>query len=49
MGQGRDNARQHLKDNPELMEEIENLIREKLMANPDAVPVQVADSDSTGD
>jgi len=49
MGQGRDNARQHLKDNPELMEEIENLIREKLMANPDAIPVQVADSDSTGD
>jgi len=49
VGQGRDNARQYLKENPQLLEEIENLIREKLMANPEAVPVQVGDADSSSD
>ena len=46
VGQGRDNARQYLKENPQLLDEIENLIREKLMANPDAVPLVAAESSS---
>ncbi len=49
VGQGRDNARQYLKENPQLLDEIENLIREKLMANPDALPVQVGDADAASD
>lgn len=36
LGQGRDNARQFLKDNPELMKEIEKKVREKSRNNQDS-------------
>jgi recombination protein RecA len=39
IGQGRDTVKSLLLDNPEMMEEIENLIREKVKGNPAAIPV----------
>ncbi len=36
VGQGRDAARMYLKENPRLLEEIENKVRDKIQ-NPDAV------------
>jgi recombination protein RecA len=33
IGQGRENVKQYLKDNPEICDEIETKIREKLLAN----------------
>jgi recombination protein RecA len=41
IGQGRDNVKQLLLDNPEMMNEIENKIREQLATNPAAAPVPV--------
>ena len=35
IGQGRENVKQYLKDNPELMDELENRIREKYVAKKD--------------
>ena len=35
IGQGKENAKQFLKDNPEIYEEIENMIKEKLSNNSD--------------
>jgi len=35
IGQGRDNVRQFLKDNPEMADEIEKKIRAKLMPKPE--------------
>jgi len=41
IGQGKDNAREYLRDNPELAAEIEALIREKVgVNNPAAAPVE---------
>ena len=37
IGQGRDNVRQFLKDNPEMADEIERKVREQLMPKPDKV------------
>jgi len=48
IGQGKDNVRQFLKDNPEMADEIERKVREKLMPKPEAAakedeaPEQVA-------
>ncbi|MFU8877273.1 MAG: DNA recombination/repair protein RecA, partial [Wenzhouxiangellaceae bacterium] len=36
IGQGKDNVRQFLKDNPEMADEIERKVREKLMPKPEA-------------
>src|SRR5690606_34776205 len=33
LGQGKDNAREHLRENPELAQEIEALVREKVGVN----------------
>ena len=41
IGQGRDNVKTLLLDNPELMAEIEGKIRAQLATNPDVVPVAV--------
>jgi recombination protein RecA len=35
IGQGKDNAREYLKDNPELSQKIETKVREKLMSDGD--------------
>lgn len=42
IGQGKDNARQFLKDHPEIAQEIENQIREKMLA----IPVKAAEPET---
>ena len=42
IGQGRDNAREFLRENPELSREIENKVRESL-----GIPLLAADADAT--
>ncbi|TCO75768.1 recombination protein RecA [Plasticicumulans lactativorans] len=42
IGQGKDNARTFLKDNPELARELEDKVRAKYLANPDALPTVAA-------
>jgi recombination protein RecA len=37
IGQGKDNARQFLKDNPAIFEELDTLLRQKLLATPEVV------------
>jgi recombination protein RecA len=44
IGQGRDKAKEWLKENPEIMEEVEKKIYEKISAGADVLP-----SDPTGD
>ncbi|MFN8437433.1 MAG: recombinase RecA [Cytophagales bacterium] len=39
IGQGRDSVKNILLDNPEMMDEIETLIREKIKGNPEVIPV----------
>ncbi|MBE5807357.1 MAG: recombinase RecA [Clostridiales bacterium] len=39
IGQGRDNARQYLKDHPELFDTLEKQLRSELLANPDEITV----------
>ena len=41
IGQGKENARTYLKDNPELTRELEEKIRAHFLARPDAVPITV--------
>src|SRR5512138_357349 len=50
LGQGRENAKQFLNENPALADEIERLIRAQAMAAPAAAPsaVDVADEDGDG-
>ena len=43
LGQGRDAVKQLLKDNPELMDEIEGKIKEKVMGAEHAIPVEKED------
>ncbi len=46
IGQGKDNARQYLKDNPQFAAEIEARVREKFLTSPAALPaVDVHDDD----
>jgi recombination protein RecA len=45
IGQGKDNARQFLKDNPEIAEEIESALREKLLPKKKHQEEQAADQD----
>src|SRR5262245_5188156 len=45
LGQGRENAKQFLNENPVLMEEIERLIRSQAMAGVAAVPTVAAEDD----
>jgi hypothetical protein len=50
IGQGRDNARKYLEDNPEVFDEIEKILREEFL-NGEAVPVDVEamnDTDEEG-
>jgi len=42
LGQGRENVKQFLKENPNLTDEIERAIRATAMSNPTAVPVSAA-------
>ena len=47
IGQGRDNARKYLEENPEIFEEIEQIIREEFLSG-EAVPVENAPADEEG-
>ena len=51
IGQGRENARQYLKDNPELTQTIEDRIRKELHLDPSAAPDEEKDDkkDSSGE
>ncbi|HCU04738.1 MAG: recombinase RecA [Gammaproteobacteria bacterium GWE2_42_36] len=44
IGQGKDNARQYLKDNPKIAQELEALIREKLLSTPVVIDSKAEDS-----
>jgi recombination protein RecA len=43
LGQGRDSVKSILLDNPELLDEIEKLIREKISVNPNVIPVDTTE------
>ncbi len=47
LGQGREKARQYLKDNPDFLEEVEKVIRESL--DPDDFATVISGSDSSAD
>ncbi|MFO1435120.1 MAG: recombinase RecA [Gammaproteobacteria bacterium] len=49
IGQGKDNARQYLKDNPERAREIEALIREQVGANAGGAITEDADAEEASD
>lgn len=46
IGQGKDNARNFLKEHPEMAQEIEKLIREKLLTNPPKVKASQEESET---
>lgn len=45
MGQGRDNARQYLKDNPDVMAMLDEAIRAKMLQDGSAIPLSLGDGD----
>jgi recombination protein RecA len=47
LGQGRENAKQFLRDNPDLADEIEGQLREKLGLPPSAEPAQKAETETS--
>ncbi len=46
LGQGRENAKQFLRDNPELVVEIDERIRQSTMVTPDDVPLGMGEGDN---
>ncbi len=46
IGQGRDNVRVYLKENPAVFAEIDSIVRAKLIGDPNAAPVDVDDGGS---
>ena len=50
LGQGKENARQYLKDNPGLTDDLERQLKEKLVMTPGKADLTVvADDDEPGD
>jgi recombination protein RecA len=50
LGQGRENVKEFLRENPALTDEIERLIKAQAISNPTAVPLAIAsDEDEEGD
>jgi len=49
IGQGKDNVRNHLKENPALMQELEQKVRAHYLTKPEDVPEATADADHTDD
>jgi recombination protein RecA len=49
LGQGRENVRTFLKDNPALADEIERLIKAQALSNPTALPAATPDADDDED
>jgi recombination protein RecA len=48
IGQGRENAKDYLRQNPDLMNEIESVIRQKAMSGEIALPLEIGGSDDSG-
>jgi recombination protein RecA len=48
IGQGRENAKDYLRQNPDLMGEIEVVIRQKAMSGEIALPLEIGGSDDAG-
>ena len=46
IGQGRDNAKKYLSDNPEIAKEIEDKIREKVMEDDSVIKTEISDDDA---
>ena len=49
IGQGRENAKDYLRSNPDLMGEIEGVIRQKSLSGEIALPLDMGDGDGGGD
>jgi recombination protein RecA len=49
LGQGRENVKAFLHENPSLADEIERLIRSQVLTNAVALPVTAGDEDEDGD
>jgi len=48
LGQGRENAKDYLRQNPDLMGEIEVVIRQKALSGEIALPLEIGGDDSDG-
>ncbi|HSA99820.1 MAG TPA: recombinase RecA [Anaerolineales bacterium] len=48
LGQGRENAKDYLRQNPDLMNEIEGVIRQKALSGEIALPLEIGGDDSDG-
>ncbi|HSJ86935.1 MAG TPA: hypothetical protein VK909_06970 [Anaerolineales bacterium] len=48
IGQGRENAKEYLRQNPDLMGEIETVIRQKALSGEIALPLDIGVSDDGG-
>jgi recombination protein RecA len=48
IGQGRENAKDYLRQNPDLMNEIESVIRQKAMSGEIALPLEIGGGDDSG-
>jgi recombination protein RecA len=46
IGQGRENAKDYLRQNPELMNEIDGIIRQKALSGEIALPLEIGVEDS---
>jgi recombination protein RecA len=48
IGQGRENAKEYLRNNPDLMNEIDGFIRQKALSGEIAIPLDIGSEDSAG-
>jgi recombination protein RecA len=48
IGQGRENAKDYLRQNPDLMAEIESVIRQKALSGEIALPLEIGGADDGG-
>jgi recombination protein RecA len=48
IGQGRENSKDYLRQNPDLMNEIEGIIRHKAMSGEIALPLEIGGADDSG-
>ena len=48
IGQGRENAKEYLRSNPDLMNEIDAVIRQKALSGEIALPLEIGGGDDSG-
>jgi recombination protein RecA len=48
LAQGRENAKQHLRDHPDLADQIENVVRDTMNQEENVKPVASSDDDAPG-